>query len=165
MVVISSVRSINMQQMSDNVPVSPHITSSTIDSTKGCGPHRLDTSETQRLGVSCSPLTHPRFPDFPWGGLPWVGAAAGAVDFCFCFEFTGMCSLLISDFWAVWSFATCDCRLYFPPFLCTHVIGHTRAPSSLFTVLFFSNRTHTSLPLTTWTWKLCFDLGCIIIVR
>jgi len=34
-------------------------------------------------------------------GVPRVGVAAGSVDIYFCFEFTGACSLQISDFCAM----------------------------------------------------------------
>ncbi len=88
----------------------------------------------------------------------------------FCFEFSGACSVLINDFWVCVIFCDfcLDSERALFPLPRTHARRqahlHTHASLPPLTVLFFY-RTHTSLPLTAWTWKRCVDLGCIIIVR
>lgn len=113
-------------------------------------PDRLHTPETPPLGVSCLPLTHPRFPDFPCGGTP--------MGWCCRWQNRYLFSLWIH--WRVfapdkWLFGLCDvfCDLWlralFPFFYahtaCTHIDRHTLTlvhPHLFSPSCFFLSHTH-----------------------
>lgn len=140
--------------------MSPRIPSSPINFTEQCDPVDSTSPETPWLGISRLALT--LIPDFQ---MFHIGDSLGLVlrlakeisDLCS--EFTGVCSVLISDFWFVWYFGTCNwvqTKLYLP-FLQTHTHTHTyshrkthlhtHAPLPPLTFLFFSI-THTHLTAT-----------------
>lgn len=155
------MRSVNERQMCGKALMSPRVTSSPINFTEQCDPVDSTSPETPWLGISRLTLT--LILDLQ---MLRVGDSLGLVLHLakkisdLCSEFTGVCSVLISDFWVAWYFGTCNwvqTKLY-SPFLQTHRRALT---SSHFLV--FSYNTHTSLPLIVWTWKRCVDLGCIII--